>query len=88
MAEKLPSLNLAICIIDHIAQIKIRQELLELCREELNSPDEKSLARIRLLLDSYTSQVEHHLNELECYTSHLRSELIKLRQGISSDPSV
>ena len=85
MAEKMPSLSMVICVIDHIHQIELRRELIELCCEELDNPDEKSTTRIGLLLDSYLAQTEHHFDELKCYTRHLQSELIKLRQAISPD---
>lgn len=90
MAEKLPSLNLAIRVIDHIHQLKVLTELLQVCRNELHDPPdrEKALDRIELLLNSYLSQSEYHFNELECYGNHLQAGLIEIRRLIAPDSVV
>ena len=85
MAENLPSLSLAIRVIDHVHQLKLLTELIQLCRDELDdAPEDKTLNRIGLLLDSYLSQSEYHFNELEVHGTHLQARLIEIHRMIAA----
>lgn len=64
MAEKNLS-RLAIAVIDEFEWVIRLQELLRLCQDELDNPGERSQLRLELLIDSYLSQVECHIEELE-----------------------
>lgn len=80
MAENLSSL--AIGIFDHVDGIRSLQELLRLCQEEMDSPDEKSRLRVGLLLDSYLARTDYHLDELSWRIEKLKPAFLELKQLI------
>lgn len=87
MAENLSESIMA--VLDHINGIKSLQELLRLCQEELDNPDDKAqLQRIGLLLDSYASRIEYHFDELNCEAKNLLLRLKQAKQLIGGMPSV
>lgn len=50
---------------DEHARMKYLRELLDICLEQFDEPDEKTQLRAELLINCYLSQAELHLDELK-----------------------
>jgi len=73
LAEKL--LTLAIRAADALEKILRLHELLEIALEQGEESLEKRSTRVELLLESYVTLVEPHLDEIELQLKRLRQQL-------------
>lgn len=85
MTEKPNLSRLTVGIVDEVGAIQRRQEILKLCKEQLNSFDKASWQRCGLLLDSYLSETECSFNQLDWYFKELKVRIKELGLAIILD---
>lgn len=68
--------SLAIAAQDQAARIRYRQKLVEVCLDQMNNPEEDTIDKLSLVLDSYRAEMDNCLHELEITLKTLRLVLV------------
>lgn len=72
--------SLSIAALNDTEHIRHLQKLVEVCLDQMSNPEEDTIDKLFLILDSYRASMDNHLHELEVALINLRLLLVGTEQ--------